>query len=164
MQQAKLHLGYRTNIMYGDDEYAALQIYNGLFGGFPSSKLFMTVREKYSLAYYIASQIESFKGLLIVYCGIDGKEADRVFDLIHEQVTAIQKGRFSEEEVEEIKRLTISSIRETCDNAEGIVELLYGQVIANVTTTLEQLLSDLSRVTKADIMEVAKKIKLDTTY
>jgi len=164
MQQAKLHLGYRTNITYRDKQYAALQIFNGLFGGFPSSKLFMTVREEHSLAYYINSQIESFKGLLIVYCGIDGKEADRVIDLINDQFVALQRGEFSEAEVEEIKRLTISSIYETCDDAEGIVELLYGRVVANVSISLEQLLSNIESVTKEDIVEVAQAVELDTTY
>src|SRR5690625_7611044 len=52
IQQAKLHLGYRTNSTYQDDDYHALQVFNGVFGGFPSSKLFINVREKNSLAYY----------------------------------------------------------------------------------------------------------------
>ena len=46
VQQAKLHIGYRTNTTYQDDDYFALQVFNGLFGGFPSSKLFINVREK----------------------------------------------------------------------------------------------------------------------
>lgn len=46
VQQAKLHIGYRTNTTYQDDAYFALQVFNGLFGGFPSSKLFINVREK----------------------------------------------------------------------------------------------------------------------
>src|SRR5699024_5813859 len=59
IHQAKLHIGYRTNILYKDDEYSALQVFNGLFGAFPNSKLFLNVREKHSLAYYIASRVES---------------------------------------------------------------------------------------------------------
>src|SRR5690606_30139068 len=51
VQQAKLHIGYRTNITYKDDNYPALQVFNGILGGFPSSKLFINVREKNSLAY-----------------------------------------------------------------------------------------------------------------
>src|SRR5690606_27184035 len=50
--QGKLNIGYRTNITYGDEDYFALQVFNGLFGGFPHSKLFMNVRERASLAYY----------------------------------------------------------------------------------------------------------------
>ena len=73
VNQAKLHIGYRTNITFQDDDYFALHVLNGLYGGFPSSKLFMNVREKHSLAYYAASRIESHKGLLIVFCGIEAE-------------------------------------------------------------------------------------------
>src|SRR5699024_8578196 len=59
VQQAKLHIGYRTHCTYKDEDYFALQVCNGLFGGFPNSKLFMNVREKHSLAYYAASRLES---------------------------------------------------------------------------------------------------------
>lgn len=34
INQAKLHFGYRTNITYDDPEYAALHVFNGLYGGF----------------------------------------------------------------------------------------------------------------------------------
>src|SRR5690625_7551474 len=70
IQQAKRHSGYRTSFRFQDDDYFALHVFNGIFGGFPSSKLFLNVREKHSLAYYAASRIESHKGLLIVFSGI----------------------------------------------------------------------------------------------
>ena len=55
VKQGKLNIGFRTNIFYGDSEYFALQLFNGLFGGFSHSKLFINVREKASLAYYASS-------------------------------------------------------------------------------------------------------------
>src|SRR5699024_3835504 len=32
VNQAKLHIGYRTNITYEDEDYFALHVFNGLFG------------------------------------------------------------------------------------------------------------------------------------
>ena len=46
LKQSKLHIGYRTFITYKDEDYFALQLFNGLFGGFSHSKLFVNVREK----------------------------------------------------------------------------------------------------------------------
>src|SRR5690625_7253251 len=66
IQQAKLHLGYRTNSTYQDDDYHALQVFNGIFGGFTTAKLFFNVREKNSHANYDAAKIESCKDILIV--------------------------------------------------------------------------------------------------
>src|SRR5690625_3216699 len=131
IQQAKLHLGYRTNCVYRDDNYFALQVFNGLFGGFPSSKLFINVREKNSLAYYANSRIESHKGLLFVFCGIDGDNFEQTRRIIDEQMVAMRKGNFTEETLEETKQLVINQLLETLDHPQGIIELLYQQVIAN---------------------------------
>ena len=56
--QAKLNLAYQTNVYYDEPERFALMVFNGLFGGFPHSKLFMNVREKESLAYYASSSVD----------------------------------------------------------------------------------------------------------
>jgi predicted Zn-dependent peptidase len=33
LKQSKLHIGYRTFVTYKDEDYFALQLFNGLFGG-----------------------------------------------------------------------------------------------------------------------------------
>lgn len=75
--QAKLNLGYHTGVYYDQAERIAFMVFNGLFGGFPHSKLFMNVREKESLAYYASSSIDTFRGYLSVQTGIDGKTGTR---------------------------------------------------------------------------------------
>lgn len=84
VKQGKLNIGYRTSITYTDQDYPALQVFNGLFGGFSHSKLFINVREKASLAYYAASRIESFKGLLMVMSGIEVKNFEQAVSIIAE--------------------------------------------------------------------------------
>ncbi|PAE16465.1 peptidase M16 [Virgibacillus sp. 7505] len=164
VQQAKLHLGYRTNIRYDDPDYAALQVFNGLFGGFPSSKLFRNVREKHSLAYYAASRFESHKGLLFVFSGIDPKDYQKAKEIIDAQLAAMQAGEFEESEVEEIKDLIVSQILETIDNPAGHIETLYQQVMGNKNITIEQMLDTIRLVSLDDVLQVAKKVQLDTVY
>lgn len=164
VQQAKLHLGYRTNIRYDDPDYAALQVFNGLFGGFPSSKLFRNVREKHSLAYYAASRFESHKGLLFVFSGIDPKDYQKAKEIIDAQLAAMQAGEFEESEVEEIKDLIVSQILETIDNPAGHIETLYQQVMGNKNITIEQMLDTIRQVSLDDVLQVAKKVQLDTVY
>ena len=64
-------------------------VFNGLFGGFPHSKLFLNVREKHSLAYYASSSVEPFRGLLTVQTGIDGKNREKVLRLVNDQLKEI---------------------------------------------------------------------------
>lgn len=164
VQQAKLHMGYRTFITYKDELYPALQVFNGLFGAFPSSKLFINVREKNSLAYYAASRIESHKGLLFVFSGIAPEDYLPARTIINEQLQALQEGDFTESDIEKTKNLIMNQLKETFDHPQGIIEMLYQQVVGRTKLSPQKLLESIQQVTKTDVIRVAKSIQLDTVY
>ncbi|RDW19542.1 peptidase M16 [Oceanobacillus arenosus] len=164
IQQAKLHIGYRTNTTFKDEDYATLQVFNGIFGGFPNSKLFINVREKNSLAYYASSRIESHKGLLFVFSGIAPKDYQQAKDIIQLQMEAMKKGDFTEAELQETKDLIINQLLETMDHSQGLIELLYQQVIGDRIITPEQLINNIRQVTKGQVTMLATKIEEDTVY
>ncbi|PFK46155.1 peptidase M16 [Bacillus cereus] len=164
LKQSKLNIGYRTFITYRDEDYFALQLFNGLFGGFSHSKLFVNVREKNSLAYYAASRFESHKGLLFVMSGIEAKNYEKAVEIIKEQMKAMQNGDFSEEEIHQTKSVIQNQILEAIDTPRGFVEMLYHGVIAERTRPVEEWLTGIERVTKEEIIKVANNIELDTIY
>ncbi|MEC5422629.1 pitrilysin family protein [Virgibacillus sp. C22-A2] len=164
IQQAKLHIGYRTHTTFSDEDYFALQVFNGIFGGFPSSKLFVNVREKNSLAYYASSRIESQKGLLLVFSGIAPDDFEKARDIIRLQLTAMKDGDFSDTDVNETKELIVNQLLETMDHPQGLIELLYQQVLGNKEITPEQLIENIKKVRKDDVVKVAGKIEEDTLY
>ncbi|MEN1934285.1 pitrilysin family protein [Paenibacillus sp. 102] len=164
LKQSKLNIGYRTYITYRDEDYFALQLFNGLFGGFSHSKLFVNVREKNSLAYYAASRFESHKGLLFVMSGIEAKNYEKAVAIIKEQMKAMQSGDFSEEEIHQTKSVIQNQILEAVDTPRGFVEMLYHGVIAERTRPVEEWLTGIERVTKEEIVKVANNIELDTIY
>ncbi len=76
--QGKLVMGYRANVDYADtDRYYALVVGSNVLGGGPHSKLFVNVREKESLCYYIFSSIEKYKSILFISSGIETKDYDK---------------------------------------------------------------------------------------
>ncbi len=164
VKQGKLHLGFRTYTTYGEDDYVAVQVFNGLFGGFSHSKLFINVREKESLAYYAASRLESHKGIMMVMSGIEFTKYDRAVEIINEQLEAMRNGDFSEQELEQTKAMLKNQILETADVARGLVELHYHQVISRSKRSLPDWLESVDQVTKEDVVRAAKKVKLDTIY
>lgn len=164
IQQAKLHIGYRTNTVYTDKDYPALQVFNGLFGGFPSSKLFMNVREKNSLAYYATSRVESHKGLLFVLSGIAPEDFEKARDIIREQMEEMKAGNFTEAEMNEAKEMIIHYIRESLDSNYGIVELFYQQQLAETNRSLQETVDNIKAVTAEDVIKIGEKIKEDTLY
>ncbi|HEY2420193.1 MAG TPA: pitrilysin family protein [Neobacillus sp.] len=164
VKQGKLNIGYRTNISYGDADYFALQVFNGIFGGFSHSKLFINVREKASLAYYAASRLESHKGLMMVMSGIDLKNYDQAVGIINEQMEAMKKGDFTDQELAQTKAVIQNQILETIDTARGLTEILYHNVVADTDIPLEKWIDAMQEITKEEIIAVANQIELDTIY
>ncbi|MEQ2526549.1 pitrilysin family protein [Bacillaceae bacterium CLA-AA-H227] len=164
VKQGKLNIGFRTNVVYGDEDYYALQVLNGIYGGFSHSKLFINVREKASLAYYAASRLESHKGLMMVMSGIDHKNYDQAVSIIEEQMTAMKNGDFTEQELSQTKAVIKNQLLETIDTARGIVEVLYHNVVSHQDITLDYWIEQMDKATKEEIVKVAQKIQLDTIY
>ncbi|WP_442599565.1 EF-P 5-aminopentanol modification-associated protein YfmF [Neobacillus sp. D3-1R] len=164
VKQGKLNIGYRTNIVYGDPDYFALQVFNGIFGGFSHSKLFINVREKASLAYYAASRMESHKGIMMVMSGIDMNNYNQAVSIIHEQMEEMRKGNFTDDELAQTKAVIENQLLETIDTSRGIVEVLYHNVVSKVEIGLDQWIEEMNKVTKEEIIAVAQKIELDTIY
>ncbi|MGM0839091.1 MAG: EF-P 5-aminopentanol modification-associated protein YfmF [Bacillota bacterium] len=164
VKQGKLNMGYRTHTQYGDDDYFALQVFNGIFGGFSHSKLFINVREKASLAYYAASRLESHKGLLMVMSGIEFEKYDQAVGIINDQLQAMKDGDFTDGEIEQTKAVIRNQLLETIDTSRGLVEVLYHNAIAHEEIDLKHWLDEIEKTTKEDIVKAANKVELDTIY
>lgn len=164
VKQGKLNIGYRTQVAYGDPDYYALQLFNGIFGGFSHSKLFINVREKASLAYYAASRLESHKGLLMVMAGIENANYKQALDIIHAQMNEMKQGNFSDEELAQTKAVVKNQLLETIDVSRGLVEILYHNVISGQDISLDEWFAKTERTTKEEIIAVGQKIQLDTIY
>ncbi len=163
IEQGKLHIGYRVPIVYGDPDYPASQVFNGLFGGFPHSKLFMNVREKASLAYYASSRYESFKGLMIVVSGIDSKDKDQAVQIIDEQLLAMQKGEFTEEDILKTKALLKNAFLESMDQPYGLIDW-FSEYRLPHDHSLDSWIEAIDDVSAEDLIKVAHQVNCDTIY
>ena len=165
VMQAKLNLGYQTNTYYDDDQRLSLMVFNGLFGGYPHSKLFLNVREKESLAYYASSSFDSFRGFMTVQTGIDGKNKEKVLALINQQLESIRQGDFTEVELEQTKTMLKNDYLLSLDNAQSLIERAYLNTwLPQVVDDEEEFLSRLQNVTKEDVQQLAKKISLQAIF
>lgn len=165
ISQAKLNLAYNTNCYYYDQDYFAMQIFNGLFGGFPHSKLFMNVREKESMAYYASSSLDTFRGLLTVQTGIDGQNRERVELLIQEQLISLVRGEISEDELSQTKEMLKNHYFLSLDNPAAVIEAAFLQEkLPQSNITADEWVEKLEAVTIEDIQKVADKVTLQATY
>lgn len=164
ISQGKLHIGCRTGTVYSDQDFIALQVCNGVFGGFSHSKLFRNVREKESLAYYVYSSLESHKGIMMIMAGIEFKNYEKTVSIIKDQLQQVKDGQISEEEIEQTKAILINQIKQSNDQPFQMMDRFMQGVIAGYSRSSEELIAEIERITKKEIEEAAQKIQVDTIY
>lgn len=163
--QSKLNMAYQTDIYYHKEAYFALQVFNGLFGGFPHSKLFMNVREKESMAYYASSSIDTFRGLLTVQTGIDGANKGRVLALVAEQLASLVAGEVETDALSQTKEMLKNQYLLSLDNPSAMTEAAYiDSKFPHSQLTDEEWLAAVDAVNLTDVQNVAKQIKLQAIY
>lgn len=162
--QGKLSIGFRTNISKKDRDYPALLVFNSVFGGGAHSKLFNNVREKLSLAYYAGSQLEYYKGLLIVNAGIEFGNFGKAYDETLVQLEEIKKGNISELEFTSSINSLINALESCYDNPKSMQYHYLSENVSGTDMDIEAVKSGILAVTPADVAEAAKKTELDTVY
>ena len=164
VSQAKLVLGFRTNIASPNDDTEVLQLANTVFGGSPHAKLFVNVREKLSLCYYCMSRIEKYKGLLFVECAVEEQNRDKAYNEILKQLDEVKNGNIDEHELEAAKKTLSNSYTTIRDSLSGMEGWYLGQVLSKSAKTPIEVAENLAKITSADIVNVIREIKLDTIY
>jgi predicted Zn-dependent peptidase len=159
-----LTLGFRTNTSHKEKDYYSLMVYCGILGGGIHSKLFRNVREKASLAYYIFSRLEKFKGLMVISSGIEPEEKDIALQIIMEQLDEISKGNISDYEYEATLKTIETGLIALKDSQIQVVDFYLSQLMAGTNDSFESVVEKTRRVTKQDVINVAEKIRLDTVY
>lgn len=162
--QGKLSIGFRTNVYVNDEDYPAMMMYNSILGCGIFSKLFNNVREKLSLCYYASSSVDYLKGIMLINSGIEVSNFQKAYDEILVQMEDIKKGNISDVEMSAAVLGTVNSIISTSDNPFILDDYYLGKIIADKMITLEELVENVKKVTKEDVMKVAEKVQLDTVY
>ncbi|TKH08309.1 insulinase family protein [Bacillus wiedmannii] len=164
VKQGKLLLGYRTFSTIQDEDYEATRVANAIFGRFPSSKLFVNLREKESLAYFVLSQIESNKGILTTMAGIDFDNYERAIEIMRKQEYAMKEGDFTDAEVEQGKAMLINLFLEAYDTPLGIMDISIQSVDSGLSNKINDQIKRIRMVSKSDVIRAANKWELDTIY
>lgn len=162
--QGKLAIGFRTNTPQGGSDYAALKVFNSVFGAGAHSKLFNNVREKLSLAYYASSQLEPYKGLLIVNAGIEFKNFQKAYDETLVQLEEIKKGNISELEFSSSVNAILNSLESCYDDPRLMHHYYMSEEVAGTNIDIETAKSRIKAVTVEDVAAAAGKTSLDTVY
>lgn len=162
--QGKFALGFSTDTNPDDEDYYALTLLNGVFGSGPTSKLFMNVREKMSLCYYVFSRLNRLKGTMLVSIGTDRENFKKAYDEILKQLNDCKNGNISDEEITFAKKFIISVLKQSGDSQHSISEFYLTGILCEKMITPEEYIEKIQNLTKDDLVNAAEKIKLQTEY
>jgi len=162
--QSKLSLGFTTETTILDSDEQAMNMMCLLFGGAPFSKLFLNVREKLSLCYYCSSAYDHAKGTIFVNSGIQADDREKTQAEILNQLENMQNGDISDEELMNARRLVSNSYTGIEDSISRLENFFLTRYLSDIDTTPEKELEARLNVTKEEIINASRKVKLNTVY
>jgi predicted Zn-dependent peptidase len=156
--QTHLALAARGYNLFHKDRFAQ-DIMAAILGGGMSSRLFMEVREKHALAYYISSSSEANPdtGFLATFAGVKNENADKAVQVIAKEYRKLAEKRVGRKELRNAKDRLKGKMALSLESSDAKAEF-YGvqEILENRFFTPEQLYDRIEAVSGADIQRVAK--------
>jgi predicted Zn-dependent peptidase len=158
--QTHFYLGVRGYNLFHRDKYV-MEILSTILGSGMSSRLWISVREKEGLAYYVFTEnyANLDTGYLAAGAGVDNQRADKAIDIILREYKKIINKRVDDKELRKAKdyikgksilRMELSDVQAGFYASQELFE--------NRILTPEQIFAKIEAVTAEDIQRVAKDI------
>lgn len=160
VSQGKLIIGLQTP----KGPKTVISVYNTVLGGGANSKLFQNVREKEGLAYSASSTYVRRKNVIFIKTGIKTSNYEKAVDIIKKQLEEMKNGNITDDEFESAKNLITSNIRLMKESQEDLIAYYFDQKLYEENLSVNQYIEKLENVTKQEVIDIAKDIKLDTIY
>ncbi len=157
--QAHLCIGLPGLPLTHPDRYV-LGLMNVILGEGMSSRLFLELREKQSLAYDVHSSINLFRdcGSLIVYCGVEPQKSQRAVSAIMEQLNGLQHD-IPESELEKARELSKGRMLLRMEDSRSVAMWMGAQeTLTGRVRTVDEVVERLDDVSTEDIERVAADI------
>ena len=164
--QGKLAIGFRTGITESTSqkEKDALVLFNIIYGSSPISKLFVNVREKLSLCYYCASRNDNQKGVLFVHSGVENENAVKAEEEIMLQLSEIQKGNITDNEIFCAKQAFRDLTRSVYDSPFSIEQWYLTRLLQGDKRSPDEMEAAIDALTAVDVANAASRITVDTIF
>ncbi|MDO4972803.1 MAG: insulinase family protein [Eubacteriales bacterium] len=164
VNQGKLVIGWRLGECMEEPDPAALYVFNAVFGGGSTSKLFLNVREKLQLCYYAGSLVDIHKGLLLVSSGVDFADREAAQAEIFEQLEAIRRGEVTDEELAAARSCVAGDLRSLVDGQGELEGYYLAQALDGPDCSPLELAELCEDVTREEVAAVAQSVDCDMIY
>ena len=161
--QAHLRLGVRGLHTTSPDRYV-MQVLTAVLGGGMSSRLFIEVRERLGLAYYVYTYHQGYHdtGTMFAQAGVDTERIDQAVATIIAEFRKLAANGVSEDELRKVKNFLKGRMVLQLEDPKGL--LLFGlrrEVLEDRVAEIDEVLNGIEAVTSADIQRVARELIVD---
>lgn len=161
-EQVHICIGFKA-FAFTDKRKYALQVLAAVLGGGMSSRLFMQVRERRGLCYYISTGREMYKdtGSIVTQAGIrnDTKKIQEAINVILKEHMKIAQGDVTDEEIEKAKELLKGRYLLSLEDSMNIATMFGSKyILEGEVSDPKKVLENLKKVSKKEVIAVAQQI------
>ena len=158
--QTHLCFGVRAFNLFHPQRYA-LDLLTVILGGMMSSRLFIEVRAKLGIAYYIntSSEMNPDTGFLFTQAGLDNKNVEKGIFTILKEYKKISEKKVPREELKKAKDYLKGKTTLLLESSDAMASFYATQeILEKKILTLEEIFKKIDKVTREDILKVAREI------
>ena len=162
--QANLVMIYNIGELPEVERHVTMQVFNYIFGsGGLTSKLYKRIREENSLCYNISTLYLKYDELLAIHISLDTANVKRAVSMVKKCLKEMQTGDFLESDLEDAKKSISLALDLTSDNNSSLLNNYVFHEFDNLPL-IDERKKSLAKLTKEDVVNVSKKLKLNTIY
>lgn len=163
--QVALSLGVRT-VAIGHPDELKLKMLALVLGGSMSSRLFIRLRERNGLAYFVKTMTEFYSdsGYLTTQAGVPIDKAKKAIKIILEEYRKIAQERISEVELKKAKDLLVGKMALRLEATDEIASWYARQaVLRGKALSPAEVLKEIKKVKVIDLQKLAKKFFVESS-
>ncbi|MBE6155246.1 MAG: insulinase family protein [Firmicutes bacterium] len=162
--QSQLVLLYNLEDLNKTEKEITFHLLNYILGsGGLSSKLYRYIREENSYCYKIASMYFKYDNLLCIASSLAKENIQHTIKLINKAIKEMQTGDFTEDDIKDAKQNMLLSLNVNKNNPNAVLANFQFKVFLG-NYNIEEKIELIEKITKQEIINLAKKIKLNTVY
>ncbi len=162
--QSTLVMTYQMkNLTKYEKDYVLSLFGEILCGSSLNSRLYQYLRNENSLCYRVQTIYQKYDELLLIVVGLEHPNKDLAVKLIKKAMKEMAQGKICEEEIEMAKKQLHLALLMNMDNQNSLVNNSFFHEVGDVPL-LEDRRKNIPKVTKKDLVALAKKFSLGLIY
>ena len=160
LEQVQLMLGFRTSSITEKD-FSFNQLLANILGGTMSSRLFLNIRERKGLCYFIRADVSGYEGLsaFTIHAGLNKVKIYEALEAIKTELTNIANNGISLEELHQAKENIKGRMILKMESSSSHLNFLISQeAIGKPIKDLDDRLKELDKISQKQVNDLASNI------